>query len=870
MAGDIVGGLVEAAVPGPLVHDAKIRELAAHHGHAVFGEHRHAQLVDEVGNGVVHRGVHMVGTAGKDDADEVLFFDFRKNPFRFLVQFAAVGFFRRLSGVNGGFDFTARNAQGLEEFLQPAENGLGVKGQEWMVQLGLVPGKHFVHVGLDVFRIGSHHGAVVAVGAAFIGALVDAGVPDEVHVLFGQVVHMGMGQLGREAFGIGWNGFHGFRRNVPELLAGKHDPVAQFRKEGMPEGIVFIHVHGAGNAYGAPLGVFRGQGAAMPDLIVFPAVNVWQCGVGGRLAGEHDGSAPFAAVAGDEGAAVVESGEGNHAVIAAAGAALHFIGIGKGFQFLRRHQGGYMAFGAGVLRNEGDAVGSHEACHIGTDDMAVQQFFQRPEHGVVVEGAALHYHLISQVRRLAEADNLVEGIFDDGVGKAGGNICHGYAVLLGLPDPGVHEYGAAGAKVHRMGGFQGNAGKLLDIHAQGLGKGVQEGTAAGGAGLVQENVIHGAVLNAAAFHVLSADIQNGGHVGKEMLGAPVVGHGFHFSHVRLQGPFDELFAVACDTGTGNGDPFRQFAVQVGENLFRPCQRCALVAAVIFVQNAALFVQKHRLDGGGAGVNAQPYGTFCFGNITPGRMEAAVPLCKFPVFLFVGKKGRQGFGSAKVHVLCIFHFGEPAVQIHGTVVAGGHGGADGYIQFPVLRHNHVFICNVQGFLETLTQHGLEGEGTAEEGHFAVDRTAAGEARNGLVYHGLENGQGNILMGNAFVQKGLDIGLCKYTAAGGNGINPLCPGSQLPQSCRIHGKEGSHAVDKGTGAAGAGSVHSLVHAVPKIGDFFIFPAQFDNHVGVGMEGLNRLRFRQNFLAERKTHELGQPHAAAAGNGSGDAVT
>ena len=52
----------------------------------------------------------MVGAAGQYDADEVLFFDFFQNPFRFPVQVLAVFFFCCLSGVNGGFDVTARNA----------------------------------------------------------------------------------------------------------------------------------------------------------------------------------------------------------------------------------------------------------------------------------------------------------------------------------------------------------------------------------------------------------------------------------------------------------------------------------------------------------------------------------------------------------------------------------------------------------------------------------------------------------------------------------------------------------------------------------------------------------------------------------------
>lgn len=175
------------------------------------------------------------------------------------------------------------------------------------------------------------------------------------------------------------------------------------------------------------------------------------------------------------------------------------------------------------------------------------------------------------------------------------------------------------------------------------------------------------------------------------------------------------------------------------------------------------------------------------------------------------------------------------------MAGGYGGADGHVQFSVLRHNHIFVCNVQSLPEALTEHGLEGERAAKEGNFSVYRTAAGETGNGLVHHGLENGKGNIFMGGPLIQQSLDVCFGKYAAAGGNGINPFRFGSQLSKTGGVHGKKGGHAVDKGTGAAGAGAVHPLVHAVPKIGNLLIFPAQLDDHIGFRMESLHRLRFR-----------------------------
>ena len=62
-------------------------------------------------------------------------------------------------------------------------------------------------------------------------------------------------------------------------------------------------------------------------------------------------------------------------------------------------------------------------------------------------------------------------------------------------------------------------------------------------------------------------------------------------------------------------------------------------------------------------------------------------------------------------------------------------------------------------------------TAQKGNMSTDRLTAGKTGNGLIYHRLKNGGGQILLGSAFVDKGLDICFGKYTAAGGNSIQGL---------------------------------------------------------------------------------------------------
>ncbi len=61
--------------------------------------------------------------------------------------------------------------------------------------------------------------------------------------------------------------------------------------------------------------------------------------------------------------------------------------------------------------------------------------------------------------------------------------------------------------------------------------------------------------------------------------------------------------------------------------------------------------------------------------------------------------------------------------------------------------------------------------SQEGYVSPDGLSAGKAADGLVYHCLEDGGGQVFLGGPFVDQGLDIRFCKYAAAGGDGIDCL---------------------------------------------------------------------------------------------------
>ena len=66
---------------------------------------------------------------------------------------------------------------------------------------------------------------------------------------------------------------------------------------------------------------------------------------------------------------------------------------------------------------------------------------------------------------------------------------------------------------------------------------------------------------------------------------------------------------------------------------------------------------------------------------------------------------------------------------------------------------------------------------------ASRSSAGQAADGLVDHGLEDGGRQVLPGGPLVDQRLDIGFCKYTAPGRNGIDGLVIFGVFVEACGV---------------------------------------------------------------------------------------
>ena len=126
----------------------------------------------------------------------------------------------------------------------------------------------------------------------------------------------------------------------------------------------------------------------------------------------------------------------------------------------------------------------------------------------------------------------------------------------------------------------------------------------------------------------------------------------------------------------------------------------------------------------------------------------------------------------LYLKCNLNFG---VQTLDHVLCGdclfllGEKGRSGSCkQVGELRDNRVLLIQFQGTDKAFAKFGEEVKRSSQECYMAADRFTTGQAADGLVDHCLENGGRQVFLGSTLVDERLNIRLCKYTAAGCNGV------------------------------------------------------------------------------------------------------
>ena len=754
-----------------------------------------------------------------------------------------------IRGINGGMYFLNRDAG--EILVQNGREALGkvlAAGQVDVIinELGIF---QFRAVADQNFGIISNHGAVIMVIAqVFVHIVAHAGVEHSVHAHLAQFGNMAVAELCREAGGIAGDGGLAF---LVQLAAGNRadlDGKAQLGKEGMPERQQLIHVQAERNA-DDPAGialVFRLIIQQQLELVGVQVQIIAGCLAGHRL---------IAAVAGNIALAIGKHIDGQLAVVAAAAALDGADLLFKVFQLVLGQHGAHLARCGAGFAVQRSAVSAHQARNVRADNIDAHLFFKGAQNRFIIECTALHHNVAAQFFRAGSTDHLIQCVLDHRDGQASADVFNGSAVLLGLLDTGVHEHRAAAAKVNGLIGKQAKGGKLLDIIAQCLGKGLQKAAAARGTGFVQEDIADGPVLDLKALHILATDINDEINVGHKVLGGSKVGHSFYQAAVTMERILDQLFAV---TGGGHAGDLQTGVplVQFQQRFPHQGQRVAQVGLVAGEQDIIILVDHHQLDGGGTGVNTDMHRAAVRAKRHARHRGFQVAGMEVLIFLLILEQGRQADVSCGGAVF--IQAAGNLIQIKLLVCI--ERSSQRHVQQAVFRAG---TGHMQGFVKAFAQHGGESQRPAQVQNIALDGAALCQAGNGLVDHSLINGSRNIPRLCALVDQGLDVAFGKHTAAGCNGVSTGGFLRRLIHLICAHLQQGGHLVNKCAGAACAAAVHAHFGTVGQEQDLGILAAQLNDAVGTRRQLVGGHAGGKHFLHKGHLAAVGKAHTSGTGD-------
>ena len=576
----------------------------------------------------------------------------------------------------------------------------------------------FLHVVLEVFGVGDHDRAVEVILrlAGLLVLIEDAGVEDGLDPLVDEPLDVPVGELGGVALGLGGDGLHAALVEFAARKRGQHHPKAQFLEEGGPEGIVFVLIQYPRNADHAAGGVFKRR--IVEHALLLEGHHVRRAVPVGVAA-----EAAFTAVAGDMPSPAGEFVDREQAVVLTAAAARRGCGIGEGDDLLETEHRGLLPVPA-VPCDQRRAESAHDARNVGAGGLHTRDLLKGAQDSLVVKGAALDHDMAAEFFGIGELDDLVQGVFDDRVGKARGDVRHRRAFLLGLLDVGVHEHRAPRPEVHRVRRVQGLPGKGLGRVAEGTGKVFDEGAAAGGAGLIQEHRIHGAVSELDALHVLPADIQYAVNLRVEESRRRAVGDGLHFALIQGKGGFEQALAVAGRAGAHDPRAFGHDLTQTLDGGNRGFDGVSLVGGVEGEEKLPLSADEGKLRRGGARVDAEeavaPVG-FEIGLFHNGP---AMALTEGAVVVLAFKQRRQaleleGHGHPGVEL------SDQPIHVHGLRAARLEGCTPGSKEMGVVGIDDVLIAQAQRADKGFFELRQKMQRPAQKGHTAPDRLSAGK-------------------------------------------------------------------------------------------------------------------------------------------------
>ena len=370
-------------------------------GYGIFGKDSQAVGGDQFRNSMIDFRIQMIGPSCKDNTLCTRFFHIRKDFLTFSLNiFSGSGHFRPALFRRPEHFFFRQLGKFFDQFL--FGNFQISESHKWIAQ-DCFAAADFIHIILDVFRIGGDDRAVVMIAGIrrLISFVKESGIEDEVNTLLNQPGYMSMGQLGRIAFGFAGDGFDSQLIDAVRGAGGENHLIFQFCKKGIPERIILIHVQHAGNPHTSSFRFICRQRfiGKQPFQLIFKQVGnlAWIL----RLS-----QTSFTAVAGDILASAGKTVYGKTAVIGTALTFCHARFKLQGIDLVDVQHGGLITGAVIVTGDQGGSESSHDTGDIGTDSLAVRNFFKASQHGIIIKSAALNNDPVPQLRGIRYLDYL--------------------------------------------------------------------------------------------------------------------------------------------------------------------------------------------------------------------------------------------------------------------------------------------------------------------------------------------------------------------------------------------------------------------------------------------------------------------------------
>ncbi len=292
-----------------------------------------------------------------------------------------------------------------------------------------------------------------------------------------------------------------------------------------------------------------------------------------------------------------------------------------------------------------------------------------------------------------------------------------------------------------------------------------------------------AVLDLQALHVLATDVQDEVDVGDEGLGAAQVGDRLDLAGVGLERGLQDALAVAGRGHMADRAARRQKVVDHVHDLAGHADHVAVVVAVPGPEELAVLADHGRLDGGGAGVDADEDAALVALERALGHDLGVVALLELAVLLLGRKERVEARDLAALGVAQVVEGIDDLAEGYALAGLACQRGARRDEEVRVLRDDAVLLVQVERLVEAVAQLGEVLERAAEEGHVAADGVTARQARDRLVGDGLEDGGGDVLARRALVEQGLDVGLGEDTAAARDRVDVGGGFGQLVEARRV---------------------------------------------------------------------------------------